>query len=178
MRKRFKNNREDRSTVCCCSRGQATRVSPILEILAVKASSLARKGVSLSTIGVGTDFNEDLLISLRRPVAVLLLRERLRNIPGVFNVELKGLLSGGPGNHPQRRGPVGVQGTECLDMRRSHATGATLTLPTCSQTRRSSWRLSSRSRHCPLAITRCCAELDVCDACHNCADQVFSWWHR
>lgn len=63
-------------------------------VLAAKVRSLLAKGVSLSTVGVGTHFNEDLLIKLAEAGGGSYYYVKdADNIPGVFNAELKGLLS-------------------------------------------------------------------------------------
>jgi len=88
-----------------CRAGQINRVLLLTDgmanvgitdpaVLAAKVRSLLAKGVSLSTIGVGADFNEDLLIGLAEAGggAYYYVKDA-DNIPAVFNAELKGLLS-------------------------------------------------------------------------------------
>jgi len=64
------------------------------DMLEGKVSAMMRKGVSLSTVGVGLDFNEDLLIRLAEAGngSYYYVREP-DEIPSVFASELQGLLS-------------------------------------------------------------------------------------
>lgn len=64
------------------------------DMLAGKAGAMLRKGVSLSTVGVGLHFNEDLLIQLAEAGkgSYYYVREP-DEIPSVFESELQGLLS-------------------------------------------------------------------------------------
>lgn len=64
------------------------------DVLSAKAGSMLEKGVSLSTVGVGLDFDEDLLIALAEAGGGSYYYVKdAEDIPGVFSAELKGLLS-------------------------------------------------------------------------------------
>ncbi|MDD4792201.1 MAG: VWA domain-containing protein [Firmicutes bacterium] len=88
-----------------CRPGQVNRVLLLTDgmanvgvtdpnILSAKASSMLEKGVSLSTVGVGLHFDEDLLIALAEAGGGSYYYVKdAEDIPGVFSAELKGLLS-------------------------------------------------------------------------------------
>lgn len=91
----FKTCREGRvNRVLLLTDGMANVGITDPAVLASKVRSMRVKGVSLSTIGVGTSFNDDLLITLAEAGGGSYYYVKdADNIPGVFGVELKGLLS-------------------------------------------------------------------------------------
>lgn len=73
--------------------GQANEGITKPVILAGKARAMAEKGVSVSSIGVGEDFNEDLLIAMSEAGrGNYYYIKNPEEIPGVFAEELQGLL--------------------------------------------------------------------------------------
>ena len=74
--------------------GMANRGITDPKVLAAKARSMLDKGVSLSAIGVGTSFNEDLLIALAESGGgTYYYVKDSEDIRDVFKSELKGLLA-------------------------------------------------------------------------------------
>jgi len=51
-------------------------------------SDLAEKGISVTTIGVGDDYNEDLMAGLAEPATPIIITSRTRKIAGDFREEL------------------------------------------------------------------------------------------
>lgn len=102
------------------------------DMLAGKAGAMLRKGVSLSTIGVGLHFNEDLLIGLAEAGkgSYYYVREP-DEIPSVFASELRGLLSVvAQGVGVEVHGLSGCRATAVLGYEPVFDdTGMTLTLP-------------------------------------------------
>jgi Ca-activated chloride channel family protein len=174
----FKNNREGQvNRVLLLTDGQANEGITDPEILAAKASSLARKGVSLSTIGVGTDFNEDLLIKLAEAGrgSYYYVRDS-EHIPGVFNVELKGLLSVvAQGITLSVEGLSGCKVSAVLGYAPQFtATGATLTLPDMFADEEKQLAVELTFPSLPAGdhpVLR--LNLTYADACHNLAQTSF-----
>ncbi len=102
------------------------------DMLAGKAGAMLRRGVSLSTVGVGLHFNEDLLIQLAEAGkgSYYYVREA-DEIPGVFASELQGLLSVVAQNIGlQVHGLSGCRATAVLGYEPAFDdTGMSLTLP-------------------------------------------------
>ena len=102
------------------------------DTLAGKAEAMLRKGVSLSTVGVGLHFNEDLLIGLAEAGkgSYYYVREP-DEIPGVFATELQGLLSAvAQGISLEVRGLSGCRATAVLGYEPAFDdTGMSLSLP-------------------------------------------------
>lgn len=126
-----------------CRTGQVNRVLLLTDgmanagivdpdVLAAKAGAMLRRGVSLSTVGVGLHFNEDLLIQLAEAGngSYYYVREP-DEIPRVFASELEGLLSVvAQGISLKVSGQSGCRVAACLGYApKFEDTGASLALP-------------------------------------------------